>query len=132
MKILIAGLLSLSLILALSACTDSAGGHANQTTTQASAPTTTTSLITTTASTTAQSSSVTTISATVTREQAINLALQAAGLSRDGVYDLEAELDRERNGLFWELDFETREHEYSYDIHAQTGAIAKVERERNN
>ena len=131
MKILIAGLLSLSLILALSACTDSVGGRSNEqtqapppsaTTTTVSSETTLSSTITTTASTSVQ----------ITRDRAIELALQAAGLTRDAVHDLEAELDRERGELFWEVDFETREHEYSYDIHAQTGAIAKGERERED
>ncbi len=118
----------LGLLVALSACTTPASGRVHQTTMQAPMLTTTTTATDTATSTTATTDK----SVTITREQAINLALQAAGLTRDNVYDLEAELDRERNGLFWEVDFETREHEYSYDIHAQTGAVARVERERND
>ena len=68
----------------------------------------------------------------ITREQAINSALQAAGVTRDSVFDLDAELDREREGLLWEVDFETREYEYSYDINAQTGAVVYVEKEKND
>ena len=67
----------------------------------------------------------------VTREQAIDIALGAAGLTRDAVYDLEAEPDREFGGIYWEVDFETREYEYSYDINAESGEIVRSERERN-
>ena len=67
----------------------------------------------------------------ISRRQAIRLALSEAGLERREVHDLEAELDREREGLYWEVDFETREHEYSYDIHAESGEIHRVERERD-
>ena len=68
----------------------------------------------------------------VTREQAIELALKAAGLTREQVYGLEAEPDRERGGIYWEVEFETREHEYSYDIHTETGEIVRTEKERND
>ena len=69
---------------------------------------------------------------TISREQAIEIALQAAGLTAEAVYDLEAELDRERGGLYWEVDFETRQTEYSYDIHAYDGTVTRVEKERND
>ncbi|MBO5897798.1 MAG: PepSY domain-containing protein [Clostridia bacterium] len=66
----------------------------------------------------------------ISRRQAIQLALDEAGLERSEVRDLEAELDREREGLYWEVDFETPQHEFSYDIHVDSGEIRRVERER--
>lgn len=69
---------------------------------------------------------------TVTKEQAVEIALQAAGLTQETVADLEAELEKERNGLFWEVSFETREKEYSYEINANDGKIVKAEAERND
>ena len=68
----------------------------------------------------------------LSKERAVEIALQAAGLTKEAVSDLEAELDKERNGLFWEVSFETREREYSYEIKAEDGTIVKAESERND
>lgn len=124
MKKLLALILVLGLIIALSACTVPTGGSARGTTlaqNTTSQGNTTTSL----------PISKETTAVSVSRDQAIDIALNAAGLSRDDVYDLEAELDRERGGTYWEIDFETREYEYSYDVNAESGAVARSERERN-
>ena len=67
----------------------------------------------------------------ITRERAIELALAHAGLTEAQVYDLEAELDRERGGTYWEVDFENGTYEYSYDINAQTEEIRRLEKERD-
>lgn len=67
----------------------------------------------------------------ITRDRAIELALNHAGLTKAQVRDLEAELDRERTGVFWEVDFESGGYEYSYDINAETEAMARVEKERD-
>ena len=66
----------------------------------------------------------------ISRERAIEIALQEAGLTKDGVTDLEAELDKERGGLYWEVSFETKTTEYEYDIHAEDGTVAKRETEK--
>ncbi len=68
----------------------------------------------------------------ITRERAIEIALEKAGLARGSVYELEAELDKERTGTFWEVDFETSEYEYSYEINAETGTVVHRENERND
>lgn len=68
----------------------------------------------------------------ISKERAIELALQTAGVDKASAFDIEAELDYERGGKFWEVDFETREHEYSYDINAYDGTVSRVERERND
>ena len=67
----------------------------------------------------------------LTREEAIAIALTHAGLTKDQVRELEAELDKERGVLVFEVDFETREYDYEYEIHAQTGEILKSKRERD-
>ena len=68
---------------------------------------------------------------TITREKALEIALQTAGLNENDIRDLEIELDNERTVTVWEVDFDHKNLEYSYDINAQTGAITKTERERD-
>lgn len=68
---------------------------------------------------------------TITRDRAIEIALDAAKLNKSDVRDLEAELDRERNEDFWEVDFEHGGYDYSYDINATTGEALKIEKERD-
>ncbi len=68
----------------------------------------------------------------ISKESAIELALKAAGLTKEAVTDLEAELDKERDGLYWEVSFETREKEYDYDIHAYDGTVVKAEVEKED
>ena len=65
----------------------------------------------------------------ISRDRAIELALDNAGVTLEEVRDLEAELDRERGGVFWEVDFESGGYEYSYDIDSKTGEVTKVERD---
>ncbi len=66
----------------------------------------------------------------ISKARAIEIALQAAGLTKEAVTDLEAELDQERNGLFWEVSFETKQKEYDYEIHAYDGTVVKAETEK--
>ena len=68
----------------------------------------------------------------ISKQRAIEIALQEAKLDAKSVTDLEAELDRERSVVVWEVDFETLEHEYSYDITAYDGSVAKADREKND
>lgn len=68
----------------------------------------------------------------ITRDKAIDIALKKAGVTKDKVYDLEAELDKERKGEVWEVDFDTKEYEYSYEINAKTGDVIDQEKERND
>ena len=46
-------------------------------------------------------------------------------------FNLDIELDKERGSKVWEIDFEHGNMEYSYDVDSETGAITKVERERD-
>ena len=65
----------------------------------------------------------------ITRESAIEIALNDAGFYLEDVYDLDAELDREYGGVYWEVDFEHGGYEYSYYINTTTGEITKAYRE---
>ena len=123
MKKLLALLLVTVFVFALSACDDDRNGAKNNNTNPP----------TQSATDNVQSPSSQTQSdaGLITRERAIELALTHAGLTEAQVYDLEAELDRERNGTFWEVDFESGNMEYSYDINAQTEEITRLETERD-
>ena len=80
---------------------------------------------------TAESTASDTTQSAIGRDRAIELALNHAGLNKADVRDLEAELDRERGGTYWEVDFEHGGYDYSYDINAQTGEIVIAEKEKD-
>ena len=67
----------------------------------------------------------------ISRDRAIELALDHAGLNKNTAYDIEAELNRDRGSIYWEVDFEDGHYEYSYDINKETGEVKKVERDRD-
>ena len=68
----------------------------------------------------------------IARDRALEIALENASLTLESVFDLDVELDKDKNGTFWEVEFETREIEYSYDINATTGEIVKNKTEVND
>ena len=68
----------------------------------------------------------------ITRERALEIALEEAGVAETDNWDLDIELDQERGAKVWEIDFEHGNMEYSYDVNAESGDITKVERERDN
>ena len=59
----------------------------------------------------------------LTKDDALAIALDNAGVKKSQVYDLEAELDKENGVWRYEIDFEVGNYDYEYDIHAQTGEI---------
>lgn len=63
------------------------------------------------------------------RQEAIDKALAHAKLNANDVYDLEAELDREYGGVYWEVDFDANGYEYSYEIDAQSGEVKRFEKD---
>ena len=65
----------------------------------------------------------------ISREEAIDIALSHAGVTKDTAFDIEADLDHERNGIYWEVDFESGQYEYSYDIDATNGTIILNQKE---
>ena len=128
-------LLSLFLLLALSACTNNNQGKNDNTKENGNVASNAVDNNTVTNNTTGNedtNNNADNSNGYISRERAIEIALSHAGLSQDAVYDLEAELDKERNIVLWEVDFDTRELEYSYDINATTEEIVKVDKEKNN
>lgn len=65
----------------------------------------------------------------LTADEALNIALEQAGVTRDTIRNLENRLENDDGVLVYEIDFEAGNTEYSYDVNAETGAI--VERDRD-
>ncbi|MBE6779383.1 MAG: hypothetical protein E7545_00250 [Ruminococcaceae bacterium] len=70
--------------------------------------------------------------AKITRDRAIEIALEKAKLQKADIRDLEAELDYEKGILVWEVDFDYQNLDYSYDINADTGAVILEEIEKDD
>lgn len=70
-------------------------------------------------------------SVTVSEEEAVEIALKHAGVSRSDVKKLKAELDRDDLIRHYEIEFECNGYEYEYDINAKTGKIMSSEKERD-
>ncbi len=65
-------------------------------------------------------------------EHAKDIALEHAGIAATDVYDMEIEMDYEKGTMVYEVEFDTSEYEYDYDIHAVTGEILKDKKEYND
>lgn len=65
----------------------------------------------------------------VAMDEAKKTALTHAGLAENDVKSLKAELDRERNGLVYEVEFDAGKYEYDYEVDAETGKVLKSEKE---
>lgn len=65
----------------------------------------------------------------ISRDKALEIALNTAGINQADIRDLDIELDTERGILVWEIDFEHKDLEYSYDVNAVDGTITKAKRE---
>jgi uncharacterized membrane protein YkoI len=63
------------------------------------------------------------------KDAAINIALAHAGLERSKVRDLKCELDRENGIMVYEVEFESGQFDYEYDIDAAIGKILKSKKE---
>ena len=57
------------------------------------------------------------------RDSAISIALKDLKLSKNDVYDLECELDKEFNQTVYEVTFNYKNLEYEYYINPETGKI---------
>lgn len=66
----------------------------------------------------------------LTADEALNIALEQAGVTREEIRNLENKLENDDGVLIYEIDFDAGSTEYSYDINAETGSI--VERDRDN
>lgn len=113
MKKLLALLLVTVLLFALSACDNNAG---NADKNSVPAPQSTPSVN----------------DAKISRDRAIEIALEKAKLKKADVRELEAELDYEKGILVWEIDFDYQNFDYSYDINADSGVIVFEEIEKDD
>ena len=59
----------------------------------------------------------------VTREEAIQIALERVGLKEEAVTFTKIELDRDDGRQIWEIEFVSAGVEYEFDIDAQTGNV---------
>ncbi len=66
----------------------------------------------------------------ITADEALNIALEQAGVTRDNIFNLENRLENEDGVLVYEIDFESGNTEYSYDVNADSGAIVERDRDR--
>lgn len=66
----------------------------------------------------------------ITKGKAKNIALNHAGVTT--YYDFDIELDTEKGIKIYEVDFETKEYEYEYEINAKTGKIINSDKERKD
>ena len=66
----------------------------------------------------------------ISKTEAEDIALKAAGLTRDQVTRFErTELDRDNRRTVWEVEFNVGATEYDYEVDATTGAVTKSERD---
>lgn len=69
---------------------------------------------------------------TLTKDHARTIALEHAGLTEAQISRLEREFDRDEGRPEWDIEFTCDGYEYSYEIHAETGAILDWEKERDD
>lgn len=65
----------------------------------------------------------------LTEQEALDIALEQAGVTRENIMELENKLEMDDGILVYEIDFLSGTTEYSYDVNAATGEI--VERDRD-
>ena len=63
------------------------------------------------------------------KEEALALALNHAGITRDMLLSYEIELDSSDQITHWDISFTVGQIEYEYEIELKTGVILKIERE---
>jgi uncharacterized membrane protein YkoI len=63
--------------------------------------------------------------AIIERERAVDIALAHVELTLDEVFDIEAELEYDYNGTFWEVEFQKDFSEYSFYIDAESGNVVR-------
>ncbi|MBP3392761.1 MAG: PepSY domain-containing protein [Clostridia bacterium] len=70
------------------------------------------------------------VQATLSRDDAKEIAFAHAGVQEQNLRQVEIELDTENGAAVYEVTFRSGSYEYEYEIHADTGAILKFQRER--
>lgn len=67
----------------------------------------------------------------ITAKQARDAALNHAGLDESQVSDVEIDLDRDNGKLIYEVDFNSGNTEYDYDIDAETGKVISADKSKD-
>ena len=67
--------------------------------------------------------------AKLTADEALDIALKDAGLKKADIRMIENNLDYDNGVLVYDIDFHQGNHEYSYEINAETGVI--VDRDKD-
>ena len=62
--------------------------------------------------------------------KAKDIALKHAGASESKIYDYSIDFDSDGGILVYEIEFNTKNYEYEYDVNAKTGEIVKNEKSR--
>lgn len=68
----------------------------------------------------------------ITRDEAIEIALEHFGLTADEAFDIDAEIEKEFSGTFWEVEFETSDFEYTVFLEAEGGVVIREYKEIND
>lgn len=66
----------------------------------------------------------------ITAKEATAAALAHAGLEESQVSDIDVDLDRDNGTLIYEVDFNSGNTEYDYDINAETGEVISADKSR--
>ena len=67
----------------------------------------------------------TTSNASISRDEAKQIALKQAGVAEGDIYDYEIELDKDFGVLVYEIEFNVDGTEYKYEVNAQSGKITE-------
>ena len=67
----------------------------------------------------------------ITAKDAKDAALRHAGLSESQISDVEIDLDRDNGKLIYEVDFNSGNIEYDYDIDAETGEVISADKSKD-
>ncbi len=67
----------------------------------------------------------------ITAKEAKESALKHAGLDENQVSDVDVDLDRDNGKLIYEVDFNSGNTEYDYDINAETGEVISADKSKD-
>lgn len=67
----------------------------------------------------------------ITANDAKEAALKHAGLDEAQVTDVDIDLDRDNGKLIYEVDFNSGDTEYDYDIDAETGEVISADKSKD-
>ena len=70
------------------------------------------------------------VSGGITSDDALNLALKHANLTKSQINLKKSKLDHEHGMMVYEVEFVANGMEYEFDIDSETGEILKYEKER--